>query len=48
MKNIILEAAEQLKEELLQIRRTIHQNPEAGPSLPHTKAFVMKKLQEYG
>ncbi|MCI6998656.1 MAG: M20 family metallopeptidase [Eubacterium sp.] len=48
MKNKILEAAEQLKEELLQIRRTIHQNPEAGPSLPHTKAFVMKKLQEYG
>ena len=48
MKNIILEAAEQLKEELLQIRRTIHQNPEAGPSLPHTKEFVMKKLQEYG
>ena len=48
MKNKIFEAAEQLKEELLQIRRTIHQNPEAGPSLPHTKAFVMKKLQEYG
>ena len=48
MKNIILEAAEQLKEELLQIRRTIHQNPEAGPSLPQTKEFVMKKLQEYG
>ena len=48
MKNIILEAAEQLKEELLQIRRTIHQNPEAGPSLPHTKEFVMKKLREYG
>lgn len=48
MKNKIIEAAEQLKEELLQIRRTIHQNPEAGPSLPHTKAFVMKKLQEYG
>ena len=48
MKNEILEAAEQLKEELLQIRRTIHQNPEAGPSLPHTKEFVMKKLEEYG
>ena len=48
MKNEILEAAEQLKEELLQIRRTIHQNPEVGPSLPHTKEFVMKKLQEYG
>ena len=48
MKNIILEAAEQLKEELLQIRRTIHENPEVGPSLPQTKEFVMKKLQEYG
>ena len=48
MKNEILEAAEQLKEELLQIRRTIHENPEVGPSLPQTKEFVMKKLQEYG
>ena len=48
MKNKILEAAEQLKEELLQIRRTIHENPEVGPSLPQTKEFVMKKLQEYG
>lgn len=48
MKNKIFEAAEQLKEELLQIRRTIHQNPEVGPSLPRTKEFVVKKLQEYG
>ena len=37
MKNIILEAAEQLKEELLQIRRTIDENPEVGPSPPQTK-----------
>lgn len=46
--NTIFEAANNLKEELIEIRRTIHQCPEAGPSLPKTKAFVMKKLKEFG
>lgn len=46
--NQIMENAKKLKDELVEIRRTIHQNPEAGKSLPQTKAFVMKKLEEYG
>ena len=46
--NQIMENAKQLQDELSEIRRTIHQNPEAGKSLPQTKAFVMKKLEEYG
>ena len=44
----IFESAKQLKEDLIKIRRTIHQCPEAGPVLPETKAFVMNKLKEYG
>ena len=44
----IFESARELKEELIEIRRTIHQCPEAGPVLPVTKAFVMNKLKEYG
>ena len=46
--NQIMENAKQLQDELIEIRRTIHQNLEAGKSLPQTKAFVMKKLEEYG
>ena len=46
--NQIMENAKQLQDELIEIRRTLHQNPEAGKSLPQTKAFVMKKLEEYG
>lgn len=46
--NTIFEAADQLKEELVDIRRTIHQCPEAGPSLPRTKEFVINKLKEFG
>lgn len=43
-----LEEAKQLGSELLEIRRHIHSCPEAGKSLPETKAFVMDKLREYG
>lgn len=46
--NNIIESARELKEELIEIRRTIHQNPEAGPVLPKTKSFVIEKLKEYG
>lgn len=46
--NQIYENAKKLKEELVEIRRTIHQNPESGKSLPQTKEFVIKKLEEYG
>lgn len=46
--NSIFEAANELKEELVEIRRTIHQCPEVGPILPKTKKFVMNKLKELG
>ena len=44
----IEEASKELKQDLVEIRRTIHKNPEVGPALPQTKAFVMGKLKEYG
>ena len=47
MENMITQA-QAMKEELLEIRRALHQNPEVGSSLPKTKAYVMEKLREYG
>lgn len=44
----VKEAAKNIQQELTEIRRTLHQNPEVGPFLPQTKAFVRKKLEEYG
>ena len=43
-----LEESKQISNELKEIRRHIHSCPEAGKSLPVTKAFVMDKLNEYG
>ena len=43
-----LSHAQQIKEELLEIRRTIHHCPEVGTSLPRTKAYVAEKLREFG
>ncbi|MEI5994736.1 M20 metallopeptidase family protein [Candidatus Enterococcus mansonii] len=40
--------AHSLEEELIQIRRHLHQNPEIGMDLPKTVAFVKNKLKEYG
>ena len=40
--------AQELKDEITQNRRRIHQNAEVGLNLPNTKAFVMEKLREYG
>ena len=40
--------AQELKDEITQNRRRIHQNAEVGLNLPNTKAFVMEKLCEYG
>lgn len=40
--------ADGLEEELIQIRRHLHQNPEIGLELPNTVAFVKEKLTEYG
>ncbi|MDE6384678.1 MAG: amidohydrolase [Eubacterium sp.] len=47
MKNII-ESAENIKQEIIDIRRAIHKNPEVGKSLPKTKELVISKLREYG
>ena len=40
--------AKELNEEIIAIRRYLHQNAETGLDLPTTKAFVMEKLTEYG
>lgn len=47
MKQTLASAQEQ-KEEITEIRRSIHQFPETGAHLPRTSEFVMKKLREYG
>lgn len=47
MENFV-KAANEMKNELIEIRRTLHQNPEVGRVLPKTKQFVMHKLTEYG
>lgn len=42
------ERALELKDETIANRRYIHTNAETGLDLPKTKAYVMKKLTEYG
>lgn len=42
------ERALELKDETNANRRHIHKNAETGLDLPKTKAYVMKKLTEYG
>lgn len=46
--NNFLEQANKIKDELVQIRRDLHNHPEVGEDLPRTTAFVMSKLKEYG
>ena len=46
--NDFLKEAKQIKEELIEYRRTIHRNPEVGSDLPKTKTFVLNKLREFG
>lgn len=38
----------ELQEELVSIRRELHQIPETGGDLPETKAYIMAKLTEMG
>lgn len=45
---MILNRAEELREELIENRRTLHSYAETGFDLPQTTAFVEKKLREYG
>ena len=42
------ERAQSLREELLENRRYFHTNAEVGLHMPKAKAYVMKKLEEYG
>ena len=46
--NEFINQAKAIKEELITFRRTIHNNPEVGSSLPKTKAYVIDKLKEFG
>lgn len=47
-KEMWLEEAQALQEELVQIRRVLHQHAEVGFDLNFTKSFVKEKLIEYG
>ncbi len=44
----ILESAQLIKDEIIDIRRHIHKNPEVGEYLPKTTTYVMDKLREFG
>ncbi|MBS5884054.1 M20 family metallopeptidase [Clostridium sp.] len=46
--NEFIEKAKLIKDDIISYRRTIHSNPEVGPNLPKTKAYVMEKLKEFG
>lgn len=46
--NEFIEKAKLIKDDIISYRRTIHSNPEVGPKLPKTKAYVMDKLKEFG
>lgn len=46
--NKFMEEAKLIKEDMINYRRTLHSNPEVGPKLPKTKAYVMDKLRELG
>lgn len=46
--NNFIEQARAIKDEIVSYRRTIHENPEVGDSLPQTKTFVINKLKEFG
>lgn len=43
-----LTRANEIKEEFISIRRTLHQNPEIGNELPNTVKLVQSKLKEMG
>ena len=44
----LLAEAEALKTQLLTDRRTLHRDPEVGPSLPRTAAYVTERLTALG
>lgn len=46
--NQYLEAANEMKQEIINLRRTLHQCPEIGFELDRTFSFVWERLVEYG
>ena len=44
----LIKEAKSLQDELTDIRRELHRHPEVGFDLPNTKAFVKRKLEEFG
>ena len=44
----LLNEANDIQEQLVQWRRTLHQMPETGIHLPETMAFIKEKLVEMG
>lgn len=46
--NPVFHVSEELKKEIIENRRILHQNAEVGFELPKTRAFVLAKLREYG
>ncbi len=46
--SVLLEQAEAMADEIVAIRRDLHQHPELGQDLPRTSRLVMDKLKEYG
>ena len=47
-KNTILDAANAIMDEITEIRRDIHKNPELGFPETRTSALIREKLTEYG
>ncbi len=43
-----LRRANELKDEITEMRRILHSNPELGMELPQTVDFVIAKLKEFG
>lgn len=48
LKDVLWDDAQLLYEELIEIRRHLHQNPELGFEITQTRDFVEQKLQEIG
>ena len=46
--SVILNQANEISDEIIAIRRDIHQHPELGTNLPRTSKIEMDKLKEYG
>lgn len=48
MQDLWIKEAMQMKEEIVRIRRHLHENPELELDLEHTRNFVEAKLREFG